>query len=135
MALLLVASVAVAVLAYVPLLAGLAVSMLFALAVGLVLYAYGNAVVQVTDDALVVGRSRIEGRWLADAEALAPAEAALAMGPAADTRDFLQTRPYIKALVRITLDDPADPHPHWLVSSRDPEGLARAVRALAGAQA
>ena len=34
-------------------------------------------------------------------------------------------RPYIKTAVEITLDDPDDPVPYWLVSTRHPHRLAR----------
>ena len=33
-----------------------------------------------------------------------------------------------KVLVRVDLNDPADPHPYWLVSTRHPERLADALR-------
>jgi hypothetical protein len=37
-------------------------------------------------------------------------------------------RPYIKTAVEITLDDPDDPVPYWLVSTRDPHRLATAMQ-------
>jgi hypothetical protein len=37
-------------------------------------------------------------------------------------------RPYIKTTVEITLDDPEDPVPYWLVSTRHPQRLAAALQ-------
>ncbi|HEY5784856.1 MAG TPA: DUF3093 family protein [Microlunatus sp.] len=36
-------------------------------------------------------------------------------------------RPYAKEAVELTLDDPADPVPYWLVSTRRPTRLAEAI--------
>jgi Protein of unknown function (DUF3093) len=38
-------------------------------------------------------------------------------------------RPYIATAVEITLNDPDDPVPYWLVSSRRPRAFAAAVNA------
>jgi hypothetical protein len=49
----------------------------------------------------------------------------------ADARAHLVLRPYIKTAVEITLDDPDDPVPYWLVSTRRPQQLAAALREAA----
>ena len=128
----LVASLAVAVLAYVPIAQGLLVVGLFVLAVGVVMFTYGRTAVRVFDDTLWVGRYSIEGRWIAGAEALDRTESAKVMSSSSSTRDFLLTRPYIGDLVRVRLDDAADPHPHWLVSTRHASELAQAVSSISG---
>lgn len=135
LALALVGTLAMAVLAYVPLAQGLMVVGLFAIAVGVVVFAYGHTPIRVAEDSLVVGRNKVEGRWISGAEALGREESAHAMASGANPSDLLVTRPYIGELVRITLDDAADPHPHWLVSSRGAEQLARAVNAISGDRA
>ena len=56
-------------------------------------------------------------------------------GPEADARAYLLLRPYLKRAVRVEITDPADPAPYWLVSSRHPDELARAVRALSDSSA
>ena len=40
-------------------------------------------------------------------------------------------RPYIRTAVEITLDDPEDPVPYWLVSTRHPQQLAEALKEAA----
>ena len=49
-------------------------------------------------------------------------------GVDADARAFLLTRPYLKRSVKITVQDPADRTPYWLVSTRHPRELADALR-------
>ncbi|MDO5736339.1 MAG: DUF3093 domain-containing protein [Propionibacteriaceae bacterium] len=126
-AVVLVASLALAVLAYVPTVQGIIVVALSCIAVGLMIHAYGSTSIRVADGALHVGRQSLEGRWIEDVEALDRAESTQVMSSGASTRDFLLTRPYIGELVRVKLNDAADPHPHWLVSSRNATQLAAAL--------
>src|ERR671918_546374 len=53
-------------------------------------------------------------------------------GVEADARAHLVLRPYVATSVEITLADPADPVPYWLVSSRRPEALASALTEAIG---
>lgn len=131
MVLLVVATAAVAVLAFVPPLAGWVCIGLFALAVGLVIFSYGHTAIKVTDGVLQVGRNTIHGQWIGTSDALNREESSHALGAGADTTDLLLTRPYIGELVRITIADEADPHRHWLVSSRRPQEFSAAVAAAA----
>ena len=38
-------------------------------------------------------------------------------------------RPWVSGAVQVIIDDPADPTPYWVVSSRDPVRLASAIAA------
>lgn len=127
-----VVSLAVAVFAYVDPVTGAVVTGLFTFALVVLVISYGGARISVDEAGVSVGRFHVGTEWISEAQALTGEEARNAMGRDANTRDFLQTRPYIPGLVRITLDDPADPHPHWLVSSRNPEELASAIRGVLG---
>lgn len=55
-----------------------------------------------------------------------------ALGPQLDPAAFLVTHQWVDELVMLVLDDPEDPTPYWLVSSKDPAAL---LRAFAPAQA
>lgn len=48
-------------------------------------------------------------------------------GPGADARAHLVLRPYARTAVELVLDDPADPVPYWVVSTRRPVALAEAI--------
>ena len=90
---------------------------------------YGSAAVAVRDGELVAGRARIELDWVGAAEPLDADATRRVAGVEADARAFLLLRPYRKRAVKVTLTDPDDPAPYWLVSSRRPEELAAAITA------
>ena len=51
-------------------------------------------------------------------------------GPGADARLFTAVRPWsCSAGVLVAIEDPTDPHPAWLISSRHPDRLAQALTA------
>lgn len=111
-----------------------ATAVLLLIMVGLFL-GYGAPRVEVGDGWLRAGRARIAGEFLGDAEALDAAETRRVAGPGADARAYLLLRPYLKRAVRVTVRDDRDPTPYWLVSSRDPEHLATAIRVISGSGA
>lgn len=96
------------------------------------LWSYGDVRVVVADGEFRAGRARIEGRFLGAVEALDAEQTRRTAGPEANARAYLVLRPYLKRAVKVEIVDPADPTPYWLVSSRDPEGLAGALAVLAG---
>ena len=93
---------------------------------------YGAPRVQVEGGWLRAGRARIAGEFLADAQPLDAAETRRVAGPGADVRAYLLLRPYLKRAVQVTVRDDRDPTPYWLISSRDPEHLAAAIRVISG---
>jgi Protein of unknown function (DUF3093) len=91
---------------------------------------FGSAAVVISVDAkeIHVGRASIEHAYVAACRALSAEETGRRAGVEADARAHLVLRPYIKTAVEITLDDPDDPVPYWLVSTRDPHRLANAMQ-------
>ncbi|TIC83828.1 DUF3093 domain-containing protein [Nocardioides sp. GY 10113] len=126
----LVASVWIAMIVAIPekplpwILTGLALALLAAC-----LYWYGDARIEVRDGWLRAGRARIRTMHLGAVSALDAQDTWRVAGPEADARAFLLLRPYLRRAVRIEIDDPADPTPYWLVSSRHPDALAGALNA------
>jgi hypothetical protein len=90
-------------------------------------FAAAAVVITVDDTEVRVGRARLELAYLSRATALDVAQTRSRRGPTADARAYLVLRPYITAAVELTLDDPADPVPYWLVSTRRPRALAAAL--------
>jgi hypothetical protein len=88
---------------------------------------YGGARVSVRDGVLTAGRAHIDVRHLGQVLVLDPREARLLAGREADARAYLLLRPYLREAVRLDVEDPADPAPYWLLSTRHPRRLARAV--------
>jgi hypothetical protein len=96
----------------------------------LCLFWYGDVRVVVEDGWFRAGRARIEARYVGDVAALDVEQTKLVAGRDADARAYLLLRPYLKRAVQVRIDDPADPTPYWLVSSRHPEALAGALATL-----
>ena len=84
-------------------------------------------VLTVTGEELTVGRARIELDYVADCRPLDAEATRRRTGPQADARAYLLLRPYVPTAVEVTLNDPEDPVPYWLVSTRHPAELAAAV--------
>jgi hypothetical protein len=80
---------------------------------------------------LVVGAAHLPASAIGRVEVLRGASARDARGRDADPHAYFVVRGFVRDAVRVWVDDPDDPVPFWLVSSRHPEHLARA---LAGAR-
>lgn len=109
-----------------PWLAWSASGALFAGVYGL-LFWVGSARLEVREGVLYAGQAHIDLRYVAAAEPLDKESTRRVHGVEADARAFLLTRPYISRSVRVVLNDPADPCPYWLLSTRHPRRLAGAL--------
>ncbi|GAA1155414.1 DUF3093 domain-containing protein [Nocardioides aquiterrae] len=94
------------------------------------LVAIGSARIVVSDGEFRAGRAHIGAEHLGTATALDAEETRRTAGVDADARAYLLLRPYLKRAVKVEITDPADPAPYWLVATRHPEELARALTAL-----
>lgn len=88
---------------------------------------YGAALVSVEDGWFRAGRARVELRFVGEVVPLDAEATRLVAGRDADARAYLLLRPYRKKAVKVSLSDPADPTPYWLVSTRRPDALAAAL--------
>lgn len=84
----------------------------------------GAVLIQVADGELRAGRAHIPLELLGTTEALDKEAMRRVHGVEADARAFLLTRPYLSRGVKVAIDDPADPTPYWLISTRHPRTLA-----------
>ena len=100
------------------------------LLLGALLLGYGAARISVADGELRAGRARIGAGHLGAAVALDPEATRRRAGVEADVRAYLLLRPYLKRAVQVEISDPADPTPYWLLSTRHPDDLARALDAM-----
>ncbi len=88
-----------------------------------------SPVVEVTADTFTAGRGRIERRYLGKATAFSGQDALDQTRTKLDARAFLVIRGWVKDVVKVELNDPNDPTPYWLVSSRKAPELAAALNA------
>ena len=94
---------------------------------GALVWRYGAVAIEAGSAGLRVGRAHLPPDAIGTVRVLDPRAFREQLGPSADARAWLQTRPYIDAGVRVDVDDASDPTPYWLVSSRRPEALAAAL--------
>jgi len=87
----------------------------------------GSLRVAVHDGVLHAGAAHVPVRLLGAPRALDREATRRVHGVDADARAFLVTRPYVKGSVLVPLEDPADPTPYWLISTRHPEALTAAL--------
>ena len=89
---------------------------------------------ELEDGELRVGRAVLELAYVSAVAGLDPEATAERSGPKADVRAHLVLRPYARSSIELTLNDPADPVPYWLVSTRRPAALAQAVQTARAAR-
>ncbi|WP_138442903.1 DUF3093 domain-containing protein [Sinomonas susongensis] len=83
--------------------------------------------VVVTPRELRAGRAVLPREFVASAEAFLGDEATAERGTRLNGRAYLCMRGWISPVVRVELDDPEDPTPYWLVSTRRPAKLVEAL--------
>lgn len=94
-----------------------------------VLIVVTSPVVRVDADSLSVGRARLPRAVIAEVAPLDAEEVRRARGPQADARNFMALRPSrSRVAVQVTLDDPTDPHPAWIITSKRTAELLAALR-------
>jgi Protein of unknown function (DUF3093) len=103
----------------------IAMGIVVAVFVGWLLARYGVRIA-VSDDGLLVGRALLPWWACGSVVALGREQSRSAFGSGADARAYLVLRAYCDGAVRVDVDDPADPTPYWLISSRHAERLAKA---------
>jgi hypothetical protein len=83
--------------------------------------------VEIDDELFIAGRARLPLGVVSNATAFTGVEASAQRGTQLDARAWLLLRGWIPGLVKVQLDDPSDPTPYWLVSTRHPAELAAAL--------
>lgn len=83
--------------------------------------------VAVSDGLFTAGRASLPRAVISSATAFTGTDAVAQRGTELDMRAWLLLRGWIPGLVRVQLDDPSDPTPYWVVSTRHPAELAAAL--------
>ena len=87
-----------------------------------------SPIIAVDDRDLRAGGARLPRTSIARVDVLDPG--ALAETMRGDARIFTAVRPWsARGALLVVLDDPADPHPAWVLSTRHPDRLASALAA------
>lgn len=88
----------------------------------------GRTKIEIVDGEFWVGDAHLPLRFIEDAEVVPVTEKRRALGPELDPAAFIVHRPWVRGAVRIWLDDADDPTPYWVISTRRPEELVRALQ-------
>lgn len=101
------------------------------LAVGIVLlFIIRNSLmmrIDITSSELRIGSAHIDRSYLAEATELSVDQMRLTRGRDADPAAFLAIRFWQPHGVKITVKDPRDPTPYWLISARNAKGLVEVL--------
>jgi hypothetical protein len=87
----------------------------------------GRIRITVTADDLQVDDARLPRRFIVETIPLDDEGRRELLGTGADPLGFVIQRPWTSTAVQVLLDDPADPTPYWLISTRHPDRLAAAL--------
>lgn len=98
-------------------------------AIAVFLWWLGRVGVRVGDGELWVDDAHLPLSYVCAAEPITGEAKRVALGPDLSPLAFVVLRPWVPAVVKVTLADPADPTPYWMVSSRRPTALAEAILA------
>jgi hypothetical protein len=100
-----------------------------AVAIAVVVFMISGApVIELRDGVLHAGRARIDVSLLSDPQEFTGEDARRARGQDLDPRDWHVIRGGMDGVVRMAVEDPDDPTPHWVISTRTPDRLAAAIR-------
>jgi hypothetical protein len=91
------------------------------------LWRLGGVVIRVDGTELHVDDAHIPVSFITEVNMLDAEAKRQLLGPLAAPHVFAIQRPWIKAAVRVVIDDPADPTPYWVISTRRPAQLAEAI--------
>ncbi|MEN9992870.1 MAG: hypothetical protein RLY83_440 [Actinomycetota bacterium] len=84
-------------------------------------------VVALSETTLQARGASIEKKLLGHATVIPKDKIFEELGPKLDARSWLAIQSSIKGLVKVTVTDPNDPTPYWLISTRNPERLASLI--------
>ena len=101
------------------------VILLPAVAAGLV--ALSRIRIEVSGGELRVDDAHIPVRFLTEINIVTGETKRELLGTLSDPLAFVIQRPWVSDAVRVALNDPADPTPYWIISTRRPADLARAI--------
>ncbi|KAA0023401.1 DUF3093 domain-containing protein [Antrihabitans cavernicola] len=76
---------------------------------------------------LRVGRAHLPLNVVARAGSIPASAKSAALGRQLDPAAYVQHRPWVPSMVLVVLDDPDDPTPYWLLSTRRPAALLAAM--------
>jgi DUF3093 family protein len=94
-----------------------------------IVWALGRGTLEISGGEVRVRGAHLPLKYVSGAVALDQRTLRLVVGREGDPAAFVSIRPWIGPGVQLWLDDPEDPAPYWVVSSRHPEQVVELIRA------
>jgi hypothetical protein len=88
---------------------------------------FGSPVLRVDGEGFHAGRAVLYPAEMGAASGFLAEDATAERGPRLDARAWTLFRGWVHPVIRIELTDVTDPAPYWLVSTRHPQRLSRAI--------
>ena len=107
---------------------GIAVGLILVISIWAALF-FLAPVIQVGSSHLTVARAKIQRNLLGKIEEIAKDQIFSERGPKLDPAAYKVFLGTVKTAIKIFLNDPNDPTPYWIISTRNPEKLAEVLRA------
>ncbi|MBM7367740.1 DUF3093 domain-containing protein [Gordonia hydrophobica] len=99
-----------------------------AILLGWMLFSMGRTPIRVdADGALHAGKAVLPAEVIARGAVIAASQRSAAMGRQLDPAAYVVHHAWIKTMVLVVLDDPDDPTPYWLLSTRHPAQVLAAL--------
>jgi hypothetical protein len=95
----------------------------------LIVWSFSRTKVRVFDGELWVRGAHLPLRYVSGVVALDAATLRRVVGREGDPSAFVSIRPWVGPGVQLWLDDPDDPTPYWVISTRHPAKLTAVLRA------
>jgi hypothetical protein len=89
----------------------------------------GHNRLEIRDGELRIRGAHLPLRCVSGVVGLDPRTLRRVVGREGDPAAFVAIRPWVGPGVQLWLDDPEDPTPYWIVSSRHPDEVVRIIRA------
>lgn len=97
--------------------------------IAVLLWSMGRGSVGVRDGELWAGNAHLPLDLISRAAAVPAAAKSAALGRQLDPAAFLYHKGWIKTMIVVVLNDPDDPTPYWMVSTRRPEQMLALIPA------
>jgi hypothetical protein len=107
---------------------GIAVGLILVMSIWAALF-FLAPVIQVGSSHLTVARAKIPRNLLGNIEEIAKDQIFSERGPKLDPAAFKVFQGTVKTAIKISFNDPNDPTPYWIISTRKPAQLAEVLRA------
>ena len=107
---------------------GIAVGLILVMSIWVALF-FLAPVIQVGSSHLTVARAKIPRNLLGKIEEIAKDQIFSERGPKLDPAAHKVFQGTVKTGIKITVNDPNDPTPYWIISTRKPAQLAEVLRA------